>query len=188
MDYPQSIIKNYMRCMPAVRISIYLLAFILSNLIVLKFGSTGLIFTALFLIPFDFVMRCIFHESWKGMKLIVNMGMLVLTASIITLVINHNSLPIALGSTAGFISAQIVAGAFYQRFINKSTFLKVNGSDFVGIISDSLVFQLVAFSMIDWRITLGQIILKVLGGFFWYWILFTKIKIKLKWGMFQQKC
>lgn len=165
--------------MPVVRISIYLLAFILSNFIVLKFGSVGLIFTALFLIPFDFVMRCIFHEKWKGKALILNMGSLVLTASIITILMNHNSIPIALGSAVGFISAQLIAGLFYQKFINKSTFIKVNGSDFVGIIADSFMFQLVAFSMIDWKITVSQVILKVLGGLFWYWILFKKIKIKI---------
>jgi uncharacterized PurR-regulated membrane protein YhhQ (DUF165 family) len=165
--------------MRAIRISVYLLAFILSNLIVLKFGSYGLIFTALFLIPFDFVMRCIFHETWSGMTLIKNMGLLVASASIITILINYNSLPIAMASMFGFIAAQIGAGLFYQKFIKSSQFIKVNGSDFIGILLDSVVFQLVAFSVINPSITISQVLLKIVGGLFWYWILFKKFKIKI---------
>lgn len=165
--------------MQAIRISIYLLAFILSNLIVLYFGAKGLIVTALFLIPFDFVMRCIFHETWKGWKLIRNMGLLVLASSIITILINHDTLPIAIGSTVGFISAQIAAGIFYQKMIEKSLFVKVNGSDLLGITADSIIFQLVAFGMINPYISISQIILKAVGGLFWYWLLFKIIKIKI---------
>ena len=138
-----------------------------------------MIFTALFLIPFDFVMRCIFHETWKGWKLIRNMSGLVFGASLITMIINWNSLPIALGSMFGFIAAQIGAGIFYQKFIKSSTFFKVNGSDLVGIVMDSIVFQLVAFSVINFEVTISQILLKFVGGLFWYWLLFKKLKMKI---------
>jgi len=74
--------------MQVIKISIYLLAFVLSNFIVLWFGPTGLIFTALFLIPFDFVMRCIFHETWKGIELILKMSLLVLVAGFTSYLIN----------------------------------------------------------------------------------------------------
>ena len=167
--------------MPVVKISLYLLAFILANFIVLHFGPVGLIFTALFLIPFDFVMRCMFHEQWKGLELILKLGLLVVVASIITYLINSASLNIALGSMTGFISAQIVAGIFYQMFIKKSYFIKVNGSDAVGILMDSVVFQLVAFSFVDLDITVGQFVLKIIGGFFWYWMIFEHWKLHEKW-------
>lgn len=167
--------------MQALKISIYLLAFVLSNFIVLYFGSTGLIFTALLLIPFDFVMRCLFHETWNGKELILKLGSLVITASLITFLINKSALNIALGSSFGFISAQIFAGIFYQFFINKSYFIKVNGSDAIGILVDSLVFQLVAFHTIDLYVSVGQFILKILGGLFWYWVIFKKIKLQDKW-------
>lgn len=166
--------------MQAIKISVYLIAFILANFIVLYFGANGLIFTALFLIPFDFVMRCLFHETWKGKELILKLGSLVIAASLITFLINKSALNIALGSSFGFISAQIFAGIFYQFFIKKSYFIKVNGSDAIGILIDSLVFQLVAFHTIDLYVSAGQFILKIVGGLFWYWVIFVKLKIQLK--------
>lgn len=166
--------------MQVIKISLYLLAFIFSNFIVLWFGARGLIFTALFLIPFDFVIRCLFHEQWKGKELIVKLGSLVAIASLFTYLINQEAKNIALGSMFGFISAQIIAGVFYQINIKQSYFLKVNGSDVLAIISDSIVFQLVAFSFINFDITLSQTILKIVGGLFWYWIIFNKLKLQEK--------
>jgi hypothetical protein len=167
--------------MQAIKISIYLVAFVLSNFIVLWFGSTGLIFTALFLIPFDFVMRCIFHETWKGMELILKMSLLVLVAGLLSYLINLETQKIAIASIVGFSFAQIFAGIFYQLTIKKSYFIKVNGSDAIGILVDSILFQMVAFSFIDFNITASQFILKLVGGLFWYWVLFKKFEIQKKW-------
>jgi uncharacterized PurR-regulated membrane protein YhhQ (DUF165 family) len=168
--------------MQVIKISLYLLAFVLSNFIVLCFGAKGLIFTALFLIPFDFVMRCMFHETWKGLELILKLGLIVVIASLITFAINSTSLNIAFGSVAGFILAQFFAGIFYQIFINKSYFIKVNGSDAIGILVDSIVFQFIAFKIIDYKITASQFVLKLLGGLFWYWVIFKKLKLQDKWN------
>lgn len=166
--------------MQVLKISIYLIAFILANFIVLHFGANGLIFTALFLIPFDFVMRCLFHETWKGKELILKLGALVIVASLITFFINQNALNIALGSSGGFILAQITAGIFYQFVIKKSYFIKVNGSDAVGILIDSIVFQLIAFGEINNFVMISQFLLKITGGLFWYWIIFVKLKLQEK--------
>lgn len=164
-----------------IKVSLYLAAFVFANFIVLWFGKYGLIFTALFLIPFDFVIRCLFHEQWKGAELILKLGALVITASALTYVINSDTQNIAIGSAFGFIIAQVVAGIFYQAMIKKSYFIKVNGSDFIGIIFDSIAFQLIAFSEIDTSITLSQTALKILGGLFWYWLFFVKLKLHKKW-------
>ncbi len=164
--------------MQVLKISIYLLVFTLSNFIVLWFGAPGLIITALLLIPFDFVMRSYFHESWSGVELILKLGGLVLLASLITYLINQDSIKIATASVCAFLSAQITAGVFYQVFINKPYFYKVNGSDVLAIITDSIVFQIVAFEAINYSVTTWQIILKIIGGFFWYYILFVKLKIQ----------
>ena len=167
--------------MQAIKISVYLIAFILANFIVLYFGANGLIFTALFLIPFDFVMRCLFHETWKGKELVFKLGGLVIAASVLTFIINQNSLHIALGSSGGFIAAQVVAGLFYQLVIKKSYFIKVNGSDAIGILIDSIVFQFIAFGNIDIFIMISQFVLKITGGLFWYWVIFVKLKLQTKW-------
>lgn len=165
--------------MQVVKISLYLFAFVLSNFIVLWFGKNGLIITSLFLIPFDFVIRCMFHEQWKGKQLILKLGLLVISASILTYIINADSKNIAIGSAVSFICAQLIAGIFYQLTINKNTFIKVNGSDAIGILMDSIVFQLIAFLSIDMSISLFQFVLKLIGGLFWYWILFVKFKLKI---------
>lgn len=167
--------------MQVIKVSIYLLVFVLANFIVLWFGAEGLIITALLLIPFDFVMRCLFHEKWKGWELIWKLGTIVAIASALTYIINQDTKNIALGSMFGFILAQIVAGIFYQFMIRKSYFVKVNGSDALAIIADSIVFQLVAFSVIDTSVTISQTILKLIGGLFWYWIIFKKLKLQHKW-------
>lgn len=162
--------------MQALKISLYLSAFTLANFIVLWFGKEGLIFTALFLIPFDFVMRCMFHEQWKGAELVLKLGALVAVSSLITYLINQDAQLIALASVGGFVTAQVMAGLFYQRAIKKSYFVKVNGSDAIGIVFDSVVFQVIAFGYITPEITLSQTVLKIIGGFFWYWVIFVKLK------------
>lgn len=163
-----------------IKIILYLTAFIIANFLVLYFGKYGLLLSSLFLIPFDFVMRCFFHETWKGKELILKLGLIVLSASVLTYLINYNAQNIAIGSAGGFISAQIFAGIFYQLFINKSYFFKVNGSDAVGILVDSIVFQLLAFGSLNIYIMLSQFILKIIGGLFWYWILFVKFNFQSK--------
>lgn len=174
-------LNNNIRIMQVVKISIYLLVFTLANFIVLWFGENGLILTALLLIPFDFVMRCMFHERWSGIELILKLGALVVGSSLITYLINEDSKNIAFGSVAGFVSAQIAAGVFYQLVIKKSFLIKVNGSDSIAIVFDSIVFQLVAFGVIVPNITFSQIALKLIGGLFWYWIIFVKYKLHKKW-------
>jgi uncharacterized PurR-regulated membrane protein YhhQ (DUF165 family) len=144
---------------------------------VMKWGAPGLILSSLFLIPFDYVMRCIFHETWKGRELIFKFGALILISSVATFLINFDTFWIAVASAVGFIAAQIAAGIFYQSFIKRSFFLKVNGSDFVAIVVDSIIFQLIAFGMMNWWVMSGQIILKIFGGLFWFWIIFTKLKL-----------
>lgn len=163
-----------------IKIILYLTAFIIANFLVLYFGKYGLLLSSLFLIPFDFVIRCFFHETWKGKELILKLGLIVSSASVLTYLINYNAQNISIGSAGGFIAAQIFAGIFYQLFINKSYFFKVNGSDAVGILVDSIVFQLLAFGSLNIYIMLSQFILKIIGGLFWYWILFVKFNFQSK--------
>jgi hypothetical protein len=167
--------------MQALRISLYIFALVFSNFIVLWFGLNGMLLTALFLIPFDFAMRCMFHEQWKGVALVIKIGSLIVCSSIITYAINSQTQNIAIASSASFLSAQISASLFYQRFIKQPYFIKVNGSDLIAIIVDSICFQLIAFSAFNYKIAAFQIILKTIGGLFWYWVLFAKTKIYKTW-------
>lgn len=158
----------------AIFIPVYLAAFVAANLLVNHFGAYGLWFSSFFLIPFDFVCRCLFHESWQGKRLIINLSCLTILAGCLTFLINNSALYIALASFSGFTAAQISAGIFYQMNKSKSWFYKVNVSDLIAIVFDSIVFQLVAFSSIAPGVTLGQIVIKFLGGLMWYFILKNK--------------
>lgn len=163
-------------------ISLYLLSFISANLIVKHFGAYGLWFSSFLLIPFDFVCRCLLHEKWKGIKLILNLACLTIASGLITYLINFQAKNIALASVAGFSVAQLFAGIWYQfyKYKNANWFFKVNGSDLIGIIFDSVVFQLIAFSTLNPLITAGQVAIKFAGGLLWYYILFTRLKLQNK--------
>lgn len=162
-----------------IRILIYVLAVIAANFLVLYFGKYGLWISSMFLIPFDFVMRCYFHERWRGRELVYKLGLLIGSACLATYLINYRTLPIALASASGFIVANIAAGLFYQAFIKNSKFIKVNGSDVIAITVDSIAFQLIAFSVFDPLVLSGQILVKIVGGFVWYYILFHGFKMQL---------
>ena len=160
----------------AVKISAYLCALIIANFIVFNFGKYGLLFTAFFLIPFDFVIRCDFHETWTGKNLFIRLLMLVLTASTLTFFLNPETAKISLASSISFLLSSVAASIFYQIFITKSFLFKVNGSDFIAIICDSIVFQLIAFNSFLISVAIYQILLKFCGGLLWYFILFYLLK------------
>lgn len=154
----------------------YLIALVSANLIVKHFGAPGLWFSSALLIPFDFICRAIFHETWKGEKLVINLLLLTVVSGIVTFVINHKALDIALASFSGIVAVQVFAGIFYQMFMKKSYFFKVNLSDLIAIIVDSITFQLVAFNSVNFEVTGGQMLIKALGGLFWYYIIFKIFK------------
>jgi hypothetical protein len=164
-----------------ILIIIYLLAIILSNYIAYCLGQNGLIITAFILIPFDYIIRTIFQEKWKGKNLIIRIIILIFLGGLITFIINYNTINIAIGSLSAFIIANILASIFYQLNIKKKYIYKVNISDFIAIIADSFIFQYLAFNNISLKIMISQISIKIIGGLFWYWLLFKKYKLQDKW-------
>jgi uncharacterized PurR-regulated membrane protein YhhQ (DUF165 family) len=167
------------RALTPALLTLYLLSFISANLLVKHFGAYGLWFSSLFLIPFDFVIRCWFQEKYAIKFSALLLGMLVLIASIITYALNKKTLSIAMGSIIGFALGQFGATVLYQLVKkSKSWFLKVNSSDLVAIVGDSCIFQLIAFSHINPIVTTGQILIKFIGGLFWFYILFKRVKIQ----------
>lgn len=160
----------------------FLTAFIGANLLVKHYGAFGLIVASAILIPFDLVIRCVIHELYSGWKLFCILFGLTLCAALVTVWIYPEAINIAKGSIAGFVAAQITAGIFYQtvKRRSKSYLLKVNMSDLVAVIFDSIVFQLIAFGILIPFVTLGQIGIKFVGGLLWYFILFEMIGIQYK--------
>lgn len=163
-----------------VLISFYLISIIGANLLIKSFGAYALLFNSFFLIPFDFVVRCILHEKYANSNLVVKLFLLTFIACIITYALNKDAEYIAIASILAFTSAQIGAGIFYQLSKKKSYFFKVNISDLFAICFDSIVFQLYAFDRIQVSIVFWQIVVKFLGGLMWYFILFKYFKIQNK--------
>ena len=159
----------------------YLLAIISANLIAFYIGQKGLIITAFILIPFDFIIRAYFHEKWKGKTLWINLFLLIFSGAILSLIINFKMIYIAIGSFGGFLGAGFMASVFYQISIKNKYWFKVNGSDLIAIITDSFIFQLIAFNDISFMVMSAQILIKFIGGFVWYLILFKLLKIQKKW-------
>jgi uncharacterized PurR-regulated membrane protein YhhQ (DUF165 family) len=159
-------------------ILLYFISIISANLLIQFFGVYALLASSFILIPFDFVIRCILHEKWKGKQLIIRLFLLTFLACITTYVINQKSEDIALASILGFTSAQVIAGIFYQINKSRSWFMKVNISDLLAIIFDSIVFQLTAFSHINPLVIFFQINIKFAGGLLWFFILFKFFKIQ----------
>lgn len=158
---------------PMLRIYVlFLTAFVAANLIVKYTGPPGLWISSFFLIPFDFVCRCIIHEKLKGARLFLVLFSLTAIAAGLTVLINWQARNIAIASVAGFCAAQLFAGLVYQALKKQPYFIKVNGSDLVAIIFDSIVFQYIAFNILSMQITAGQILIKIAGGLLWYYIIF----------------
>lgn len=149
-------------------------------MLVQHFGAYALWLSSFILIPFDFVVRCVLHEKWKGQELISKLFLITFLACVITYGINKQYENIAFASVVGFTSAQIVSGIFYQLNKRKSYFFKVNLSDLFAILADSIFFQLIAFDIISPYVTLGQVAVKFAGGLLWYYILFKRFRVHEK--------
>ncbi len=156
----------------------YISAIVLANYTVFWIGEWGLVITAIFLIPFDFVIRAVLHERWKAGALWSRLLGIISLGAVITYTINHETASIAIGSATAFISAGIAASLFYQTFLSHRFFLKVNGSDLVAIIVDSYIFQYITFNDISFQVMGSQVGMKAIGGFLWYWVFFERIKIQ----------
>lgn len=161
-----------------ILIPAYLIVMVIANIIVKEIGPTGLWISSFLLIPFDFVIRSILHERWTGKNLFKRLSLLILAAGFLTYLINSSAQNIAIASFVAFMLAQAAASIFYQIHQSKKYFYKVNGSDFLAIIVDSIAFQFIAFGEPEIYIIAGQVIIKFIGGLMWYYIIFNLLNFK----------
>jgi len=155
-------------------IILYLSAIILANLSSAHFGPNASIVNAFLFIGLDLTSRDKLHEAWQGKSFIWKMGLLIITGSLLSWLINRNAGIIAIASFVAFAVAAVVDTIVYQLLHKKDYLVKVNGSNVFSALADSLVFPTIAFGgFLPW-ITLGQFLAKVFGGFVWAYILKTK--------------
>ena len=150
-------------------VAIYIIALVAANLLVAHFGPWFSPINAFFLIALDLSLRDKLHERWAG-NLWPKMGALIVSAAVISYLLNPASGQIALASVVAFGCAMFVDAFVYQKLIKKGWMVKANGSNAAGAITDSLVFPTIAFGGFLPHIVAMQFAAKVLGGFVYSWI------------------
>lgn len=156
-------------------IALYLFAIVLANLSVATFGPSVTILNAFLFIGLDLTARDRLHDAWHRRGLIWKMGLLILSGSILSAVLNWNAAPVAVASCAAFAAAAIVDSVSYQALRGQSRLIRVNGSNILSAAVDSIIFPTLAFGWPPlWGIVAGQFVAKVAGGFIWSLILNRK--------------
>lgn len=158
-----------------VYILMYLAAIILANLSSAYFGAGASIVNAFLFIGLDLTARDKLHEAWHKNGIVWKMGLLIVVGSFLSWVINRNAGMIAVASFAAFACAALVDTIVYQFLHERSYMVKVNGSNVLSALVDSLVFPTIAFGGFLPLVTLGQFAAKVAGGALWAYVLSKKV-------------
>lgn len=158
-------------------VGLYLLAIVLANLLVSHFGKSAVLWVGFLFIGFDLTARDQLHETWSHKGLAWKMGTLITTGSVLTWIINHNAGQIALASMIAFAAAATADAIIYQLLHKQDYLIKVNGSNIVSAMIDSLVFPTIAFGVFLPGVTLGQFAVKALGGALWVWIISSRCQL-----------
>jgi queuosine precursor transporter len=154
-----------------IYVFLYLVAIVLANLSIYFFGEVMLFINAFLFIGLDLTARDKLHSKWHNDGLFWKMSLLVLSGSLLTVLFSLGAWKIALASFLAFFLAGIVDSLVYHKLINKSFFVRVNGSNIPASLTDSIVFPTIAFGGFSLYFTLGQFLAKVLGGMFWGYII-----------------
>jgi queuosine precursor transporter len=156
-----------MSCKSGKYVVIYLAAIVVANLSVAAFGPAVMAINAFLLIGLDLTARDRLHESWLGKNLVWKMGLLIASGSVISWGLNRDAGRIALASMLAFGLAAAADGMVYHGLLGKRWLVKVNGSNIVGAMVDSLAFPTIAFGVVMPWVIAGQFMAKTMGGFLW---------------------
>src|ERR1051326_582878 len=149
-------------------IVLYLVAIVLANLSVTQFGPGVAVLNAFLFIGLDLTTRDRLHEKWQGHNLWPRMLTLIAAGSFLSYALNQNAGPIALASLVAFLLSGLADAGVYSLLHNRPYWQKVNGSNVVSALVDSLVFPVLAFGWPPlWGVILGQFAAKVVGGWVW---------------------
>ena len=152
------------RLLTRVMVALYQFAGVGANLLVYLFGPKALPVTALLMIPFDLTTRDLLHERWEGNRLYLRMAVLIVGGAALTCLVNLGAYRVALASFVAFVVAGTVDVAVYSALKWSIRLVRINGSNLLSAITDSLVFPLIAFGAVTPWIALSQSASKFLGG------------------------
>lgn len=143
----------------------YIVAGVIANLLVYQFGQAALVVTAVVLMPADFLARDILHHRWEARgKVAMRMGLLIAGSAVCTYLCNPAASSVAIASAVAFAVAGSVDALVYAVGHKHTRFVRMNTSNVVGAISDSIVFPIIAFGGFSIVLSLSQAALKILGG------------------------
>lgn len=152
-----------------------------ADLLVAHFGQWALVFTSWVLIPLDLVLRDLLHDAWKSeSNFLLRMSLLVMSASVMSYLINSGAGPVALASFLAFSAAGIAATIVYQVLLNKPRLVKMNVANAISSVIDSIVFPVVAFNGFNLALSSTQAASKFLGGLVWSVFFVVVLKKGLK--------
>jgi hypothetical protein len=150
---------------------LYLGAAVLANLLVTWLGPGAVIWVAFLLIGLDLTSRDKLHDAWQNDKLWLKMTLLIGTGSLLSWFLNRNAGPVAIASFVAFGAAGVADTLVYHVLKEKACLVRINGSNTISAMVDSLVFPTLAFGSFMPLIVLGQFAAKVAGGAIWSLIL-----------------
>lgn len=172
-------IKRRWRFRSGRYVAAYLVAILIANLDIVYvqhwFGATDnvrLIVTtanAFLFIAFDLTARDGLHDEWHYRRLVPKMITLIATGSLFSWFLNRDAGQIALASFVAFAAAGVTDSCLYHALLKRGwrRYARINGSNVVSASVDSLIFPTLAFGGINWAITGGQLVAKVIGGALW---------------------
>jgi uncharacterized PurR-regulated membrane protein YhhQ (DUF165 family) len=148
-------------------IGAYLLAAVAANITVQYWGPKAMPLVAFLMVGLDLTSRDYLHECWEGKNLGLKMLGLIASGSVLTYLVNREAQRVALASFAAFACAGASDATSYALLRGNTRILKVNGSNLVSALVDSIVFPWAAFGILDPGTVLAQYAAKVGGGFVW---------------------
>ena len=154
-----------------ITITAYLAAAVAANLTIQYLGPAAMPLVAFLMIGLDLTSRDYLHEAWEGKGLVRRMVLLIGAGSVLTYLVNREAQRIAMASFAAFLSAGLSDAVIYALLRGKARLLKVNGSNLISALADSVVFPAAAFGIFHPGTIAAQYFAKVGGGFVWSLIL-----------------
>lgn len=148
-------------------VALYLVTIVAANLSVAYFGPLSSIVNAFLFVGLDLTLRDALHERWEDRYLWPKMGALLLAGSAVSWLLNRNAGMIAVASMAAFAAAGLTDAIVYQAMRNRHRLVRVNGSNVLSSLVDSIVFPTVAFGALLPGLVAGQFAAKLLGGLVW---------------------
>lgn len=151
-------------------VSGYLIAIVIANLAVTRWGTVAIMPVSFLLIGLDLTARDGLHELWyDGLRR--KMVLLIASGSILSYLLNRSSAQIALASFVAFVLAGCADTIVYTLLRKIGRLTAINGSNVVAALVDSIAFPTLAFGGFLPLIMLGQFLAKTIGGALWSMIL-----------------